>query len=239
MSRVGGDLGRGPGSEAPGVEEEKCDDDRSDAVDDSKVFSEALAENKYTTFDAVNPLLVDRCVALVRAPFLLDYEGPIDIRQTLETIPDALFHGPLELGDERHGDSGALMPSDVPIALSYTWAPKPPFYGQLGNEDGTKDHPDPEMFYLAIMRRVLAHMFICKEYKIKTEKIYVFWDWMSLFQIYKGNVIKPGARTEAQQKKFNRCMNAMHLWYGNAHIHIWMMTKTPKYNKRAYEKRGW
>ena len=44
---------------------------------------------------------------------------------------------------------------------------------------------------------------------------------------------------EEQQKKFGRCMNSMHLWYGNAHIHIWMMTNTPHYNKREYSKRGW
>merc|ERR1719453_794278 len=31
----------------------------------------------------------------------------------------------------------------------------------------------------------------------------------------------------------------MHLWYGNMHLHIWMMTKTPEYTEREYGKRGW
>ena len=94
---------------------------------DDAAFPEDKVEDKYFAFEAPNFLLKDECVGLVSATFLRDYAGPIDIRQTLETIPDALFHGPLELGDERHEGSGALMPSDVPIALSYTWAPKPPF----------------------------------------------------------------------------------------------------------------
>ena len=61
---------------------------------------------------------------------------------------------------------------------------------------------------------------------------------MSLFQNYKGDLIRRGARTDAQQRLFNRCMNSMQLWYGNAHVHIWMMTTTPEYATRKYEDRG-
>ena len=56
------------------------------------------------------------------------------------------------------------MPEHVVIALSYTWAPKGPFFGQPGNEDGTKDHPDPEKHYLGIGRRVLGFMLSCWPY---------------------------------------------------------------------------
>ena len=62
---------------------------------------------------------------------------------------------------------------------------------------------------------------------------------MSLFQNYKGDLIRRGARTDAQQRLFNRCMNSMQLWYGNAHMQIWMMTTTPEYATRKYEDRGW
>ena len=62
---------------------------------------------------------------------------------------------------------------------------------------------------------------------------------MSLFQNYTGNLIAPAQRTDEQVKKFKRCMNAMHYWYGNAHIAIWMMTTTPGYCVRLYETRGW
>lgn len=62
---------------------------------------------------------------------------------------------------------------------------------------------------------------------------------MVLFQNYEGNVVKPAKRTPEQQQKFGRCMNSMHLWYGNAHTHIWMLTKVPEYNLRLYDNRGW
>ena len=67
------------------------------------------------------------------------------------------------------------MPVSVVIVLSYAWGTKPPFYGQAGNEDGTKDHPDPDCFYLLIMQRVLGHMFNCVEYKRAVDQIAVFW----------------------------------------------------------------
>ena len=123
-----------------------------DAAEDAKPsttsdsFPEDAVEDKYFSFEAPNYLLEEKCVALVRAPFLRKYAGPIDIRQTLETVENAMFHGPLEVGEERD-DMGALMAISVVIAISYTWAPQAPFYGQPGNEDGTKDHPDPENHY--------------------------------------------------------------------------------------------
>ena len=150
--------------------------------DDPKVFPEARVEKPYTTFGAVNYLLEACCVALVRATFLLDYEGPIDVRQTLDAVAGAMFHGPLELGDARW--EGSLMPDHVVIALSYTWAPKGPFFGEPGNEDGTKDHPDPEKHYLGIGRRVLGFMLKCCPYNEvnhlgyvgnKREKTFLFW----------------------------------------------------------------
>ena len=52
---------------------------------------------------------------------------------------------------------------------------KEPFRGQSGNEDGTKDHPDPERFYLLKVQPVISHMFGCQEYKHKTAKISFFW----------------------------------------------------------------
>ena len=77
-----------------------------------------------------------------------------------------------------------LMPEHVVVAISYTWAPKGPFFGQPGNEDGTKDHPDPEKHYLGIGRRVLRHMLSCWPYNEKgyfgyagnkREKTFLFW----------------------------------------------------------------
>ena len=130
--------------------------------DKPKPEPEDLNVNKYFTFDAPNLLLKDRCVGLVRATFLLKYVGPIDARQTLETLPDSLFHGPLELGDVI--ERGLRIEEHVVIAVSYTWTPLPPFYGQPGNEDGTKDHPDPRKHYLGIVQRVLALMLKCWPY---------------------------------------------------------------------------
>ena len=62
---------------------------------------------------------------------------------------------------------------------------------------------------------------------------------MSLFQNYTGDLIAAATRTAEQQKMFERCMGTMHLWYGNAHIHIWMMSAVPSYATRKYDERGW
>ena len=62
---------------------------------------------------------------------------------------------------------------------------------------------------------------------------------MSLFQNYTGDLIAAATRTAEQQKMFERCMGTMHLWYGNAHIHIWMMSVVPSYATRKYDERGW
>ena len=62
---------------------------------------------------------------------------------------------------------------------------------------------------------------------------------MVLFQRYAGDIVKQAMRTPEQQQKFNRCMCSMHLWYGNAHMHIWMLTKVPECNLRNYYDRGW
>ena len=203
----------------------------------AETLPEDAVDDPYATFDAVNCLLGDKCVGLVHGQYLLSCEGPIDARQN---VPRKYTHyGPLEVGDQRHDASGALMPKYVVITLSYAWAPVAPFYGQPGNEDGTKDHPDPQKYYLLIVQRVLGHMFRCDEYKNDVARIVVFWDWMVLFQNYSGDIVTPAARTAEQKKKFDRCMNSMHLWYGSLHMHIWMMTKTPEYNAREYGERGW
>ena len=196
-------------------------------------FPEDAVKDKYSSFEAPNYLLKDECVGLVRARYLESCAGPIDIRQNLPA--ENLFHGPLELGDERAPPykGSMLMPITVAIALSYTWAPRGPPFGN------GKDHPDPEKFYLALVQRVLAFMFRCHEYSSKIEQTFVFWDWMSLYQNYTGDLIEMGERNDQQQAAFARCMNNMHLWYGNAHIHTWMITTTAPYNKRQYKDRGW
>ena len=62
---------------------------------------------------------------------------------------------------------------------------------------------------------------------------------MVLFQNYSGDLVMKAKKTAEQQQKFDRCMGTMHLWYGNQHMHIWMMTKSPDYNERKYHERGW
>ena len=105
------------------------------------------------------------------APLDEGYPGPIDIRQNLDAA--ATFGGPLELGDKRV--AGVLEPKSVVVSLSYTWAPLPPF-------GPGKDHPDPEMFYLRLVQRVLGHMYWCIEfaggsygYTNKLDDIFIFW----------------------------------------------------------------
>ena len=145
----------------------------TDVPKSAQITPEEKVAQPCTSFGALNFLLHDQCVALIKASFVRTCKGPIDVRQNVPS--EHTFYGPLVLGDERHRSSGALMPEDVPIALSYSWGTKGPFRGQSGNEDGTKDHPDPERFYLLKVQPVIGHMFRCKEYKDKTGKIFLFW----------------------------------------------------------------
>merc|ERR1712185_403681 len=75
-----------------------------------------------------------------------------------------------------------------------------------------------------------------KEYKGK--QAYFFWDWMSRFQDYEGNLIDTAFIGEELVKMVKRCMDTMDLWYGSALMMIWMLTKVPL-GSRHYFSRGW
>ena len=185
------------------------------------------AEDAYTSYNSVNKLLDHGDVALVRGEFLLDRDSPLPARQNLDST--FVFGGPLELKLER-SLSGSDIGVMTVIAISYTW-----------NQtwlDGkcVEAHPDPSMYYLAIVRKVLRLMLKTKEYKGK--QAYLFWDWMSRFQDYAGSLIDTATIGEELAKMVARCMDTMDLWYGSALMMIWMLTKGPP-GSRNYFSRGW
>ena len=129
------------------------------------------AADAYTSYDSVNKLLERGDVALVRSEFLLDLDSPLPARQNL---PDgSTFGGPLELEIEKSITECDISIMTV-IAISYTW--------NQTWQDGKRleAHPDPTMYYLDIVRKVLRFMLETEEYKGK--QAYLFWDWMSRFQ---------------------------------------------------------
>ena len=93
----------------------------TDVPKSAQITPEEKVAQPCTSFGALNFLLHDQCVALIKASFVRTCRGPIDLRQNVP--PEHTFYDPLVLGSERHSESGALMPEDVPIALSYSWGP--------------------------------------------------------------------------------------------------------------------
>ena len=184
------------------------------------------APDAYISFNSVNRLLARGDVALVRSEFFLDRDSPIPARQNLDST--FVFGGPLELKLQEFG--GCDIGMMTVVAISYTW-----------NQtwlDGVRleDHPDPSMYYLEIVRKVLRYMLTTAEYKGK--QAFLFWDWMSRFQDYAGSLIDKAAITEVMTSMVARCMDTMDLWYGSALMMIWMLTQGPP-GSRDYFSRGW
>ena len=144
-------------------------------------------------------------------------------------MPDgSTFGGPLENKCcERCGYSVDTM---TVIAISYTW--------NQTWRDGkcVEAHPDPAMYYLSIVRKVLRLMLGTDEYKGK--RAYLFWDWMSRSQNYAGSLIDTATIGDELDSMVKRCMATMDLWYGSALMMIWMLTKGPP-GSRNYFSRGW
>ena len=187
------------------------------------------APDAYISFNSVNRLLERGDVALVRGEFLLDRDSPLPARQNLDST--FVFGGPLELKLQKVGFGfGCDIGLMTVVAISYTW--------NQTWRDGKRleAHPDPTMYYLDIVRKVLRFMLETMEYKGK--KAYLFWDWMSRFQDYAGSLIDEATITEEQTSMVARCMDTMDLWYAGALMMIWMLTKGPP-GSRGYFSRGW
>ena len=190
------------------------------------------ADDAYTSYNSVNRLLKRGDVALVRGEFLLDHDSPIPARQNMPKghflRRGSTFGGPLEL--KLHKVASCEVGMMTVIAISYTW-----------NQtwiDGEclEAHPDPAMYYLGIVRKVLRFMLKTNEYSGK--QAYLFWDWMSRFQDYGGSLIDKAVITEVMTSMVARCMDTMDLWYGSALMMIWMLTQGPP-GSRDYFSRGW
>ena len=120
------------------------------------------APDAYISFNSVNRLLERGDVALVRSEFFLDRDSPIPARQNLDST--FVFGGPLELKLQECICEVGLM---TVVAISYTW--------NQTWQDGecVEAHPDPSMYFLGVVQKVLRFMLKTKEYK-KT-RAYLFW----------------------------------------------------------------
>ena len=63
-------------------------------------------------------------------------------------------------------------------------------------------------------------------------------DWTSCRQDYRGTLIEPGTINKKQSNAVDWCVDTMDLWYGNALVHVWLMTVVPP-GTRTYTSRGW
>lgn len=175
----------------------------------------------YTDISTLNDVVRSGDVALLRAKFVQELEGPIARRQDLPE--DAFFRG-------------ELTSATVVVAISYGWI--------------TPDHPDPECFHLRRVQQVLGHFMRTgvdpdvwstrhvvgedRDSAYRGKEVVIFWDWPCLYQD------KPkGSRTEEQTQAFKRALNSVNLWYAHACTQVWMLTDTPDCVERTYAMRGW
>ena len=123
------------------------------------------ADDAYTSYNSVNLLLEHGDVALVRGEFLLDHDSPLPARQNL---PDgSTFGGPIELKLQRLKSSGFEVGVMTVIAISYTW-------NQTWRDGKCLEaHPDPSMYFLGVVQKVLRFMLKTQEYR--DTRAYLFW----------------------------------------------------------------
>ena len=138
----------------------------------------------------------------------------------------------LELLEKAQGGHGVFLDVDAlseeqqtnleVISISYCWL--------------SPDHPDPKGFHLATLAKLLG--IFCKGTATTTEffnrdkgytlgagdgrPVGVVLDWCGMYQD------KPrGARTEAQQAKFDAALRTISLWYAHQQTVVWLLNYLP------------
>uniref|UniRef100_A0A0G4FAP3 Uncharacterized protein n=1 Tax=Chromera velia CCMP2878 TaxID=1169474 RepID=A0A0G4FAP3_9ALVE len=106
------------------------------------------------------------------------------------------------------------------VAVSYPWL--------------AKEHPDPDGFRLQSVVEQLDQYWWGRE--DSPVGVFVFWDFLSLFQHPPG-----GQRTSEQNTLFKQGLSKMDLIYSSPHTHVIRSTSVPagSINPTPYFKRGW
>uniref|UniRef100_A0A0G4G2T5 Uncharacterized protein n=1 Tax=Chromera velia CCMP2878 TaxID=1169474 RepID=A0A0G4G2T5_9ALVE len=102
------------------------------------------------------------------------------------------------------------------VCISYGWL--------------SRAHPDPNSFHLQLLVKGIDRQWWAKGQR--GERVFVFWDFMSLFQL---------PRDEQQEALFRKALKNLDLLYSSSHTRVYRSTGVPPNSPNAlpYDKRGW
>lgn len=158
-------------------------------------------------------LLLRGCLGLVRSSYFEDcmhYKRPLGPRQSIPSIH--MWNG--EEAVKRWTTHGKCFL----CVVSYSWL--------------SKHHPDPHLFHLPRLVRVLT------EYKRLwgMQEVGVIFDYCSLWQPGPGD---RDPRSEEQREQFEEALEEIVVPYAHRAITSIKLTDVPKGEKRSYDDRGW
>lgn len=162
----------------------------------------------------VAKLLRDGTIRLISVKWLVNSSSTLDRLVRCQDLPGDAFVD-AKVASKRYINQEQF---DVYV-LSYGWL--------------TPEHPDPEGFRLAMLRRFFSDVRLCPD----IEHACLFWDFASLPQ---------KERTGDEDSRFKRGLGAMGDFYGSMYctkvIQIKTIPTAPagvEYNTRPYDQRGW
>uniref|UniRef100_A0A0G4HDZ1 Uncharacterized protein n=1 Tax=Chromera velia CCMP2878 TaxID=1169474 RepID=A0A0G4HDZ1_9ALVE len=112
-------------------------------------------------------------------------------------------------------DDFPLLGGFTVVCLSFGWL--------------SKEHPDPERFHLRLLVEEMNQQWWAQGEM--AERVFIFWDFMSLFQ---------WPRSEEQDALFRKALSQLDLLYSSSHTRIFRSTGVPPNspNSLPYEERG-
>eukprot|EP00386_Alphamonas_edax_P000058 GDKI01000147.1.p1 GENE.GDKI01000147.1~~GDKI01000147.1.p1 ORF type:complete len:645 (+),score=70.11 GDKI01000147.1:116-2050(+) len=199
-------------------------------------------KDSYHDLNLLDRLIKTGAVALIHGKWLLQYYennlGKLPHRQQLEQAQAGAGSGGCIVGWEEWERFKGLENTKI-LVVSYPWL--------------SEDHPDPDSWHLERVAtyihthlkdkadllerennrqkrlgqesRELIEMFSVNE-------VYVFWDWVSLYQ-------RP--RTSEQNDLFRTALSSMDIWYAHEKAHVLVLDQIPPHaaNRLPYTDRGW
>uniref|UniRef100_A0A0G4I7R4 Uncharacterized protein n=1 Tax=Chromera velia CCMP2878 TaxID=1169474 RepID=A0A0G4I7R4_9ALVE len=186
---------------------------------------DAWVDVQRAEWNPILDLVKDSAVALWSLPvlcLLLENRRCIPKRQDVRDVLLELGMEEKQIHSALHGQlqnvqtNFPLLGGYTVVCLSFCWL--------------SKDHPDPNMFHLRLLVEELKKQWWAQGES--AQHVYVFWDFMSLFQ-------KP--RSESEDALFRKALTRLDVLYSSFHTRVFRSTGVPpeSLNPLPFESRGW
>uniref|UniRef100_A0A0G4H8U6 Uncharacterized protein n=1 Tax=Chromera velia CCMP2878 TaxID=1169474 RepID=A0A0G4H8U6_9ALVE len=165
--------------------------------------------------------------------FLLDKGRPVPRRQDVPSVLQGLGM-PREDVEAATNSADQFAQLDCPlrgaftvVCLSYGWL--------------SREHPDPNLFHLRLLvEECERHWWGWKD---KSDRTFVFWDYMAIPQRSRGHSgeIEENEENEFSQERFDKALSRLDLLYSSPHTRVFRSTGTPPdaHNSAPFDQRGW